>query len=377
MGKIYHTGHGNRDDSLSWSVPHWRPSKEIAKLQKISRGDTVGLERDFPSIEGKRLPWYRSSANENNMTDAMTAAHAVERIGQLKDSVFFLAVGFVKPHLPFVAPDAYWDFYNPDEIKIPSTNVPDGMPEIALTSFGELRKYHGIQAEGLLNEEQSRNMIHAYYACVSFIDAQLGRLLDALEQNGIEDNTIVVLWGDHGWKLGDYGSWCKHTNFEMDTRAPLFIKVPGMENKGARTPALTEFIDVYPTLCELTGLPKPAHLQGTSLAPVLDDPGLEVNKVAFSQYPRGRSLGYDRKNEIMGYSIRSGNYRFTRWQLYEQPDSVMALELYDVSESPFAKVNLATATEHLPDIVRLNQLMDEELARHRIEEDNIAELILK
>lgn len=377
MGKIYHTGHGNENDTLSWSIPHWRPETEIAKLKKISRGDTVGLERDFPTIDGLKLPWYRSMEPEANMTDGMIADHAVDRLKQLKDSTFFLAVGFVKPHLPFVAPAKYWDLYDPDEIEIPSTNPPHGMPELALHSFGELRKYHAIQAEGLLNEHQSRNMIHGYHACVSYIDAQVGKLLDALEEYDLEENTIVVLWGDHGWKLGDYGSWCKHTNFEMDTRAPLFIKVPGMKTRGAKSPALAEFIDVYPTLCELTGISQPAHLQGTSLVPTLNEPSKEVNAVAFSQYPRGRSLEYDRKREVMGYSIRSGKYRFTRWQLYENPDSVVATELYDVSTGPVASKNLAHNTEYRQEVRNLNKIMNTELAKHREEEKEMLELVGK
>ena len=374
MGKIYHTGHGNQDDSLSWSIPHWRPNKEIARLEKITRGDTVGLEQDFPTIAGKKLPWYSSRAAEQDMTDAMIATHAVQRLKALKDSTFFLAVGFVKPHLPFVAPEKYWELYDPDKIEIPSAKPPQDMPSVALHNFGELRKYHDIQSKGLLNEVQSRNLIHGYYACVSYIDAQLGRILDALKENGLEENTIVVLWGDHGWKLGDYGSWCKHTNFEMDTRAPLLIKVPDKQQKGAKTEALVEFIDVYPTLCELAGLPQPEHLQGTSLVPVIENPHSTVKKVAFSQYPRGKSLGYDRKNEIMGYSIRTGKYRFTRWQLYEKPDSIVASELYDLSKGRIAIRNLARDQDYKSVVQDLNEVMDLELRRHKEEQIQISPL---
>jgi len=377
MGKIYHTGHGNQDDTLSWTVPHWGPAKEIAKLEKITRGDTVGLERDFPTIDDKKLPWYNSKAKEEDMTDAMVTNHAVKRLEELKDSTFFLAVGFVKPHLPFVAPQQYWDLYDREQIDIPDTDPPEGMPEVALHQFGELRKYHGIPAKGLLTEDQARNLIHGYYACVSYIDAQLGRLLDALRQNGLEDNTIVVLWGDHGWKLGDYGSWCKHTNFEMDTRAPLFIKVPGMSSKGSNSEALAEFIDVYPTLCELTGLPLPEHLQGKSLVSVLENPMNEIKNIAFSQYPRGKSLGYDRKSELMGYSMRTGDYRFTRWQMYEYPDSVVARELYDVSKNRVAKTNLINNPELKNEVDRLDKLMDEELLRQGQETKNLSELLSK
>ena len=366
MGKIYHTGHGNSDDKLSWSVPKWNQSKEIRKLEKISRGDTVGLERDFPTIDGKKLPYYCSPMPEKNMTDAMISAQAVKRIGELKDSAFFLAVGFIKPHLPFVAPKKYWDLYDPKKIKIPERKIPKDMPEIALHQFGELRKYHGIPATGTLDDETSRNLIHGYYAAVSMIDAQVGKLLNALDENGLTDNTIIVLWGDHGWKLGDYGSWCKHTNFEMDTNTPLIFSVPWMEEKGVKTPSLAEFVDIYPTLCELADLEQPDHLEGQSLAIIMEVPFVEVNKVAISQYPRGKSLGYDRKNEIMGYSIRYENYRFTRWQKYENPQEVVATELYDVSESKAPGANLANKRKYANKLKELNALLSEELSKYKI-----------
>jgi len=365
MGKIYHTGHGNSDDRKSWSIPKWNQGTEIKKLDKIIRGDTVGLERDFPTIDGKKLPWYCSPMPEDNMTDAMIANQAVKRMKVIKDSAFFLAVGFIKPHLPFVAPKKYWDLYDPTEIKIPVRRVPNDMPEMALHQFGELRKYHGIPAKGHLDDKTSRNLIHGYYAAVSMIDAQVGKLLDALEENGLDDNTIIVLWGDHGWKLGEYGGWCKHTNFEMDTNAPLMFSVPWLK-KGLKTQSLAEFVDIFPTLCELAGLSLPEHLEGQSLVPVLKDPKAEINKVAISQYPRGKSLGYDRKNELMGYSIRWGDYRFTRWQKYENPEDVVALELYDHSKSPTVVENLAAKKDYSETVKKMNQLMNEELGKYKI-----------
>jgi len=358
-GKIYHTGHGNQDDSLSWSqpaVPLWRP-------EPITSGDTVGLERDFPTIDGAKLPFYRSRAPEKNMTDVVMTDYAVKRISEIKDSPFFLAVGFVKPHLPFVAPEKYWDLYNADEIIIPKREEPDDMPSMALNNFGELRKYHAIPAEGYLNDEISRNLIHGYYATVSMIDAQVGRLLDALEENQLMDNTIIILWGDHGWKLGDYGDWCKHTNFELDTRVPLIIRDP-KNPRGQQSASLAEFVDIYPTLTELAGLELPAHLEGTSLVPVLENPQTEVKQVAISQYPRGKSLEFDRKRELMGYSIRYKNYRFTRWQKYLDPQDVVAYELYDHSEGPLAEKNLAEDPEYADQVKELDHLLTQELARY-------------
>lgn len=362
MGKIYHTGHGNRDDSLSWSIPGWNLGAEVKKLRPIQRGDTVGLERDFPSIMDKKLPYYRSTEPEAHMSDAMIANHAVERLRALKDSTFFMAVGFIKPHLPFVAPRKYWDLYDPNAIIVPERKQPEGMSDFALANFGELRKYHGIPAEGPLDDEISRELIHGYYASVSMIDAQLGYLLDALEELELADNTIIVLWGDHGWKLGDYGNWCKHSNVELDTRVPMFISVPWLE-KGARTQSLSEFVDIYPTLCELAGIEKPAHLQGQSLVPILEDPEARVKEIAISQYPRGKSLGYDRKREWMGYSMRTEQYRYTRWQAYENGDSIIDRELYDHAQSPLATENLAERQGYESIIEEMDILLDKELAK--------------
>lgn len=365
MGKIYHLGHGNSDDILSWSVPPFNRSEVMRKIKKITHGDTTRLESDFPTINGKKLPYYSSNQPEKNMTDAVIANHAVERLKALKDSTFFLAVGFIKPHLPFVSPKKYWDLYPPVSIIIPERKTPSGMPEVALHQFGELRKYHGIPASGPLDDETSRNLIRGYYAAVSMIDAQIGKLLDALDKNGLTENTIIVLWGDHGWKLGDYGSWCKHTNFEWDTNAPLFFSVPWLD-KNVSTNSLAEFVDIYPTLCDLAGLKKPPHLEGQSLLPILNDRNAEVNKVAISQYPRGKSLGYDRKNEIMGYSIRTPKYRYTRWQKYENPNEIIAVELYDHSVSKTAKENLAQNKNYADKIKELDKLMNEELCKYKL-----------
>ena len=359
VGKIYHTGHGNQDDQLSWS----QPAKKMWRPEPISRGDTVGLERDFPTIDQKKLPYYRSNAPEKNMTDVVATDYAVKRIGELKDSTFFFAVGYVKPHLPFVAPAKYWDLYDPKQIDIPERKVPQGMPDLALHQFGELRKYHDIPAEGTLDDHTSSNLIHGYYAAVSMIDAQIGKLLDALERHKLLDNTIVILWGDHGWKLGDYGSWCKHTNFELDTRVPLIIMDPN-NPRGQTTNSLAEFVDIYPTLCEMAGLPLPDHLEGQSLVPVIKDPSNKVKQVAISQYPRGKALGYDRKREIMGYSMRYKQYRFTRWQHYEDPEKVVALELYQHSENALAEKNLAEDPAYASTIEELSDILTKELAKY-------------
>lgn len=353
IGKIYHTGHGNRNDSLSWSIPPWdyRPYRD--QFRTIAKGDTVGLDGSEPHVQGKKVPWYASKFPEEHQLDYGVTSYALERLKGLKDEPFFLAVGYFKPHLPFVAPGKYWDLYPVDKIRVPDQNKPEGAPEHALTNFGELRKYHGIPAEGPLDKEQAINMIRGYYACVSFIDAQLGRLLDELRRLEIDQNTIIVIWGDHGWKLGEYHSWCKHTNFERDTRAALLVSTPEMRGKGRKTSALVEFIDIYPTLCDLAGLPKPQHLQGKSFAPLLDDPTLSWKKTALSQYPRNR-LG------LMGYSLRTDQYRLVSWRDQATRKEIHTNELYHHPSDPKETKNLSQDPEYASIITELNQLLDRE-----------------
>jgi arylsulfatase A-like enzyme len=331
----------------------------------VIRGDTTGVNGFAVSVNGKSLPYYCSNSPEENMLDAEIAKISIEKINALKDTSFFLAVGFFKPHLSFVAPRKYWDLYDPSKIVIPERKMPSGMPDIALADFGELRKYYNIPQAGPLDDETSRNLIHGYYACVSMIDAQIGKLLDALEKAGLMKNTIIVLWGDHGWKLGEYDSWCKHSNAELDVNAPLIISAPGMK-KGVHTKSLVEFVDIYPTLCDLTGLQKPAYLEGTSLVPILKNPCAEVKKVAISQYPRGKKLGYDNKEEFMGYSIRTEKYRYTRWQKYENPNEIVARELYLHSDSRIAKENLALKPDYKKKVEALDDLMNNELGKYKL-----------
>ncbi len=177
---------------------------------------------------------------------------------------------------------------------MPSATEPtQDAPSLAFTNWGELRNYHGIPKQGDSGRGAlTRTLIHGYYACTSYTDALIGQLLDELERLELAQNTIVVLWGDHGWKLGDYGDWCKHTNFALDARVPLLLSVPAIETQGAKTQALVELVDIYPTLAELAVLPLPSHLQGTSLVPLLDQPTQPWKEAAFFQYPRGDTMGY-------------------------------------------------------------------------------------
>jgi iduronate 2-sulfatase len=257
----------------------------------------------------------------------------------------FLAVGFKKPHLPLVAPKKYWDMYDPSKIEIPSRESPVGVPDQATTSWGELRAYDGIPEAGDCSDEQTRSLIHGYRACVSYVDAQIGRVIEALDEQGLSENTIIVLWGDHGWKLGEYGDWCKHTNFELDTHVPLIFSGAGIPND-ARSSALVEYIDIYPTLAQWCELEIPAACEGTSLISLFQNPQQAWKPAAMSQYPRGGG---------MGYSIRSGPWRYTQWR--DKHGRIMAQELYDHSQSDIATVNVATDAANQATVGRLDQLL--------------------
>ena len=365
MGKIYHGGY---DDEPTWSEPARRPEGGAGYVteenrQLMARRRAEAKQRGLTGLALSRAS--RGTATE--MADVPDAAYTDGALAQLgvqalrelknRDEPFFLAVGFLKPHLPFNAPKRYWDLYDPEKIELAANPFPPkNVTPYSLTNWGELRNYHGIPAQGDLTEDQARNLKHGYYACVSFTDANIGRLLDELDRLRLADNTIVVVWGDHGWKLGEHNSWCKHTNFENDAQAPLIIRAPGQAAPGSKTRALVEFVDIYPTLCELAGLDKPDHLEGTSAAPLLDDPDQPWKPAAFSQYPRG---------SVMGYSMRTDRYRFTAWK-DRKTGQIEALELYDHESDPAENANAADDADKAELVQSLLQQLNERWkAAHR------------
>jgi arylsulfatase A-like enzyme len=284
----------------------------------------------------------------------------VKKLGELKakDQPFFLAVGFIKPHLPFVAPKKYWDLYDPDKIPRPAIgHLPDGAPAFAGHNNGELHSYANVPRGNPIPEDFAKKLRHGYYACVSFTDALVGRLLDALEKEGLADSTVIVLWGDHGWQLGDHGLWHKHTNFELAARAPLLIAVPGSKTAGRKCDAPVEFVDIYPTLADVCGLSIPSGLDGASLKPWLEDPASTAKKVAISQYPRGGAQAGGRS--LMGYSIRDPQWRLTLWRDRKNGE-IVATELYDEKNDPAETVNRASKPEHKALIGELSKHLSRE-----------------
>lgn len=345
IGKIMHKGHGNVEDAASWTVPHMVPKATLyaeksstANPVKDSRGGTRGTPTEIGL-----------TAADETYVDGQIALEAVRRLEKAAttpDEPFFLAVGFVRPHLPFVAPKSYWDLYDPAALPMPETDsAPAGAPDFAPTGWGELRQYSGMPAKGALDEETTRHLIHGYYAATSYMDAQLGLVLDALDGNGFAENTIIVFWGDHGWHLGDHGMWCKHTNYEQAARIPVMLSAPG-KAAGTKTAAFLETVDLYPTLAELAGLPAPEGLDGVSQVPVLADPTTSARGHVLHVYPRGGNLGR---------AIRDERYRFVEWKPAGADSSTAELELYDYEADPLETKNLAA--DHPEVVARMQALL--------------------
>lgn len=354
MGKIFHVGHGNDEDPASWSVPFWKGNVVAYALPESRATNSLTREEAFFANDASKpissLPrgaaYEAPDVPDGAYPDGQIADEGIRRLRAAKEKPsvpFFLAVGFVKPHLPFCAPKKYWDLYDRSTFKLPARRTPpDGAPPYAPQFGGELRQYRGIPERGPLDEELQRTLIHGYYAAMSYMDAQLGRLLDELERLGLAANTIIVFWGDHGWHLGDHGIWCKHTNYEQATRIPLVIAAPGITRPGSASDALVESVDIFPTLCELAGLPEPSvpqHLDGTSIAPLLRQKLFANKKEAvFHVYPRNPQG----KGEILGRAVRTERYRLVEWKRPGAAADTAELELYDYKTDPDETKNLVS-----------------------------------
>ena len=364
MGKIFNetTGDTRQGDPSSWSVPvsfpktvplKWLNPENAALVATMKANPLKQGKSDYAAYAAARGPAYESAdVPDNAYDDGELGDMAVDALKRLKDSKspFFLAVGFRKPHLPFCAPKKYWDLYNPAQIKLsPVTKWPAGSPGIAHCNWEELRTYHGIPGSRLLKPEQAIKVIHGYYAAVSYLDAQIGRVLDELDKLGLAGNTIVVLWGDNGFKLSEYSAWSKCTNYELDTHIPLIIRAPGRQKQGEgqRSEALVELVDLYPTLAELCGLAVPAHCQGLSCVPVLTSPERPLKPAAFSQYTGPG---------CMGYTMRTDRWRYTEW-INNRSKAVSARELYNLQAGGLETVNLAADPKYADTVKELSAML--------------------
>jgi iduronate 2-sulfatase len=276
--------------------------------------------------------------------------HALTRIAKM-DKPFFMGLGYFRPHLPFTAPKKYWDLYDPEEIPLaPNPNVPTDAPGHTMNSMYELRHYDGFnkighpQSSYRMSEDTSRILKHGYYASVSYVDALIGDIVAHLKEIGIYENTIIILWGDHGWKLGDHNSWGKMTNYNIDLKVPMIIRYPDQANKGAQTFEITELIDMFPSLCELADIEVPAYAQGTSFVPLIEKPERQWKDAAFSQFHRRPRHSADGKR-YMGYSINTKEYHYIEWYAWDHKTGTRgelnSTELFDSVNDPNETVNIA------------------------------------
>lgn len=349
VGKIYHDPQ-EAQDAISWSVP-----------ETLAVTDAIGGRYALP--ENLNVPgiWPASKANsteradvaDNVYIDGRVSDEAIKILNQISDRPFFLAVGFRRPHLPFVAPEKYWAMHDNKKLPGPPNPLPpSGVPEIALHNWGELRAYTDIPDSGYLtDQEKVHQLIQGYYASTSFVDAQIGKVLDELDRLNLTDNTIIVLWGDNGFHLGEHGLWAKRTNFEIDTRVPLIVCSPDQAAKNKTSNALVELVDVYPTLTELAGLQRPSGLEGLSMVPLLAEPARSWKTAAFSQFLRAEN-----KEKIMGYSIRTQDFRYTEWWDVSS-GKVEAAELYDRLNDPEESTNLINQQQHRETIKGLADML--------------------
>ena len=354
VGKIFHTGHGNGDDKLSWSVMRKHPSGSRFGPEGKK---ALGLEKSKARLRGggaltkiRGLPWEAPEVEDSALTDGATTDAVIGILNEVQNRPFFLACGFLNPHLPFVAPKKYWDLYDPAQIELADNPYPPhDAPKYAATGWGELRQYVGIPKKGPLSDEQARQAIHGYWAATSYVDAQVGRLLDELDRLKLRERTVVILWGDHGWQLGEHGFWCKHTNYEVAARVPLIISIPGQKNPGAKTDRLVEFVDIFPSLCEACDLPQPSALEGLSFLPLMEQPERPWKRAAFHLYPRS----IPSHGSAMGRAIRTDRYRMVEWKANK--DGYAEYELYDLQRDPNENQNVAGHREYAEKLTDLQQ----------------------
>ena len=393
-GKIYHQGDA---DEHSWSRepdPSALPFAPLNKPYALAGNLAIHQQNKKEMIAKYGDAAKRGLGTGPAYESADVADHVYKDgyntelgIATMKEVVaegekpFFMALGFHKPHLNWVAPKKYWDMYDREKLALTTqTEGPEGGVEMGLHASFELRTRHGIPKSGPIDDELARTLLHAYYACISYVDAQVGKAIAALEEAGVRDNTIIIVWSDHGWHLGEMGIWGKATNYEIATRVPMIAWTPEMKHRGEPTNGLVELVDIFPTLCELSGVPPLERLEGRSFSPLLEDPDQPWKKIAISQFPspalrewaanplspemRETYFGplisevetrikkqqgevWNRElfeQHLMGYSVRSDRYRLVLWRDQRDPEAEpVFVELFDHQEDPGETVNVANS----------------------------------
>jgi len=346
IGKVLHNYGGIRDNEKSWSV--------LARMDQENHFRDYALKKNGWKGKSRGIAAENEDVEDEAYVDGRITQDAVSTIQRLaqQEEPFFLAVGFLKPHSPYNAPRKYWDLYRREDMKPlgPVTRT-ENVPDYNWFDFSEIRLLSDIPNEGPIPDELARRLRHGYYAATSFVDSNVGQLLDALEQAGIADNTIVVFWSDHGYHLGENDHWTKVMARDLDGHVPLIVKAPGKQV--ARTEAIVEYTDLYPTLVELCGLPEMDGLDGKSFRHVIDNPKLAARDAALTQVCRPWPKG---EIEQMGYSLRNERYRYTQW-IDHRSKTLLAEELYDHQTDPLERNNLAANPESQNASLELRLLM--------------------
>jgi arylsulfatase A-like enzyme len=347
---------GNMNDPASWSDAQELPARSVygpegkalldADMEAYRKDRAAGIIRPVRS-----LSMEKADVADRELSDGEVAERAIEVLRKRAKEPFFLGVGFYKPHLPFVAPAKYWDMYRREDLRLPDNRfTPKGAPPYSVVDTSELRNFTDIPKEGPITEELGRELLHGYLASISYVDAQVGLVLDELDRLKLRDKTVVVLLGDNGYQIGEHDMWArKHTNFETSARVPLIIAPPRF-GRGFTSRTVVELLDVYPTVADLCGLKPPANIEGESLRRALSKPDPGWPRAAYTQYPRGKRIGR---------SVTDGRFRYTEWALEGQPPE--AVELYDHGSDPGENFSVAADRKYSADLVRMKKLLHREM----------------
>ena len=373
VGKMFHYGVPGQigtpglDDPLSWDLaiyprgrdkneedkvinlnrgqsnPEWTPRTRAARNRQQAGGAVTQTNRNQARQTnqlGAALAWHESDGTDEEFTDSLVADEAIRLLEKTKDRPFFLGVGFYRPHVPWIVPKKYFDLYPVEKISLPF-NPPNDRDDIPPPALWVKRWNYGR------TDEEVRGAIRAYYASITHMDAQVGRVLDALDRLGLRDNTLVILWGDHGWHLGEHGSWQKQSLFEESARVPLIVRAPDAKGNGRGCARIVESIDLYPTVAEFCGAKPPKNLPGESLMPLLKNPEKSWDRPAYTQTRRGNTNEF-----FMGYSVRTDRWRYTEWD-----NGVRGAELYDHKNDPREFANLAADERYAGQVKEMKKLL--------------------
>jgi len=350
IGKVYHH---DVDDKQYWTHHFKKESNTYAKPENVALMKRLKAAGEKPL---KGPAFEDADVADDVYKDGRAAKYAMETLKEIKDDKFLMFVGLSKPHLPFNAPKKYWDLYNKNDFKIPSREKPEGMYRLALSRWGELKGYYGIPKKGDLDDALTRQLIHGYHASISYIDAQVGKVMQTLEDLALRKNTMVIFMSDHGYKIGEYGAWCKHSNVEIDVRVPLIIsretnykkrKVNKVSN------ALVENVDIFPTLVDVCQLEGPKS-DGKSILPIINKPSTKGDAVATSVYARGE--------KIMGVTATDGNWRYTEWR-DSKTQEVLSSELYKHKNNVLSFVNLSGDAKYKKIESKMRSLLELEIPK--------------